>query len=74
MFKRYLNQIIEKKKFTADVDQRKEEPMTVISDMFDVSMLQPVQHNRSSKQKWIPTGTMEIDPKRQISYRRHKIS
>ena len=37
--------------------------MTVIYDMFDVSITQPVQKNRSSKQKRIPTGTMEIDRK-----------
>ena len=39
--------------------------MTVFYDMFDVSMPQLVQQNWSSKQKQIPTSTMEIDPKRQ---------
>ena len=33
--------------------------MTVIYDMLDVSMSQPEQQNRSSKQKQIPTDTME---------------
>ena len=63
VIKRHLNQI--KNIYTADVDQRKEEPMTENHDMFDVSMHQPVQQNRSSKQKQIPTGTMEMEPKRQ---------
>ena len=40
--------------------------MTMIYDIFDVSMPQPVQQNQSSKRKPIPMGTMEIDPKRQI--------
>ena len=47
VIKRHLNQI--KKKYTADVDQCKEELMMVIYDMFDVSMPQPVQQNQSSK-------------------------
>lgn len=49
VIKKHLNQI--KKRYTADVDQRKEEPMTVIYNMFNVSMPQPVQQNRSSKRK-----------------------
>ena len=64
VIKRHLNQT-KKTRYTADRDQHKEEPITVIYDMFDVSTPQPVQQNHSSKQKWIPTGTMEIDPKRQ---------
>ena len=63
IIKRNLNQI--KKRYTLDVNQHKNEPMMVIYNMFDVSMPQPVQQNRSSKQKQISTGIMEIDPKRQ---------
>ena len=39
--------------------------MTMIYDMFDVSMPQPVQQNRSNKRKRLRTSTMEIDPKRE---------
>ena len=41
--KRHLNQM--NKRYTWDVDQCKEKPMTVIYDMFNVSMPQPVQQN-----------------------------
>ena len=57
--KSHLNQI--KKRYTADVDQRKGEPMTVIYDMFDIFMPQLVKQNRSSKRKQIPMSTIEID-------------
>ena len=62
VIKRYLNQI--KKIYSGRISMQGG-TLTVIYDMFDVSMSQSVQQNRSNKRKRIPMGTMEIDPKRQ---------
>ena len=39
--------------------------MSVIYDKLEVPKLSPIQQNRTIKRKPIPTGTMEINPKRQ---------
>ena len=57
--RRHINQI--KKRYTPNTNERVEEPMSVIYDMFKVPRL---SQNRTGKRKRIPR-TMEVNPKRQ---------
>ena len=55
--KRHLNQIRKK------IYSGRRSTQGGTDDMFDVTLLQPVQQNLSSKRKRIPKSTTEIDPK-----------
>ena len=55
--RRHINQI--KKIYTPNIKERVKEPMSVIYDMFEVPSPPPIQR------RCTPTGTMEINPKRQ---------
>ena len=61
--RRHINQI--KNRYTHNTEERVEEPMSVIYDIFEVP--RPSQYNKIvlSKRKRTSTGTMEIDHKRQ---------
>ena len=57
--RRHISRI--KKRYTSNIKERVEEPMSVIYDMFKVP--RPIQQNRTSKRKRTPIGTMDINPK-----------
>ena len=61
--RRHINKI--RKRYTPNTKERVEEPMSVIYDIFEVPRPSPLQQYRTSKRKRTPTGTMEINPKRQ---------
>ena len=60
--KRHYNQI--RKRYTSDISNRKEEPMVVMYDLFEIPIPQIEPERRSSKRKRQHTGTLDIEPKR----------
>ena len=61
--RKYIKPI--KKRCTLKTKEQVEEHMSVNYDIFEVPRSSSTQQNRTSKRKRTPTGTMEINPKRQ---------